>query len=103
MANATVLVTGANRGIGLELARQLKARGDTVIAVCRSSSPELDAAGVRIESGIDIASDDAPKTLAKRLQGTKLDLVIHNAGILLPIGTIEQIDDDAIRKQFEVN
>ena len=37
---ATFLVTGANRGIGLEYCRQLQARGDAVIAVCRQSSPE---------------------------------------------------------------
>lgn len=100
---ANVLVTGANRGIGLELVRQLEARGDKVIAVCRSTSPELDAVGVRVEPGIDVASSDAPKTLAKRLEGTPLDLVIHNAGILLPGGTIEQVDEESIRKQFEVN
>jgi hypothetical protein len=45
------LVTGANRGIGLELARQLKARGASVVAVCRQSSAELDALGLRVESG----------------------------------------------------
>ncbi|MGM0457212.1 MAG: SDR family NAD(P)-dependent oxidoreductase, partial [Cyanobacteriota bacterium] len=39
---ATYLITGANGGIGREYCRQLKQRGDEVIAVCRSSSPELD-------------------------------------------------------------
>lgn len=43
---ATYLVTGANRGIGLEYCRQLQQRGETVIAACRSSSPELDALGI---------------------------------------------------------
>jgi NAD(P)-dependent dehydrogenase (short-subunit alcohol dehydrogenase family) len=99
----TALVTGANRGIGLELVKQLKARGDTVIAACRSSSAELDALGVRVEKGVDVASADAAKSLAHRLEGVKLDVLIHNAGILLPIGTIEALDEDAIRKQFEVN
>ena len=41
---ATVLVTGGNRGIGLELCRQYHARGDDVIAVCRKASDELNAA-----------------------------------------------------------
>src|SRR5690606_9141455 len=45
----TALVTGANRGIGLELCRQLKASGARVIAVCRKSSKELDALDVRVE------------------------------------------------------
>jgi NAD(P)-dependent dehydrogenase (short-subunit alcohol dehydrogenase family) len=53
---STFLVTGANRGIGLEYCRQLQARGDQVIAVCRSASPELEELGVRMEAGIDLAS-----------------------------------------------
>ena len=56
---ATYLVTGANRGIGLEYCRQLKARGDQVIAVCRQSSPELRDLTVRIEDGIELSSEPA--------------------------------------------
>ncbi|MBT6491742.1 MAG: SDR family NAD(P)-dependent oxidoreductase, partial [Deltaproteobacteria bacterium] len=48
---ATVFITGANKGIGLELAKQLHARGDTIHASCRSSSPELDALGAHVHSG----------------------------------------------------
>ena len=44
---ATVLVTGANRGIGLEYCRQLSVRGDDVIAVCREASPELESLLIR--------------------------------------------------------
>ena len=54
---STVLVTGANRGIGLEYCRQLQQRGDQVIAVCRQSSPELDAIDVEIESGVDLTNE----------------------------------------------
>ena len=39
----TVVITGANRGIGLELCRQTHARGETVVAACRHASPELAA------------------------------------------------------------
>ena len=42
---STILITGANRGIGLEMCRQFKARGDAVIAVCRKRSSELEALG----------------------------------------------------------
>ena len=49
------VVTGANRGIGLALVTQLHRRGATVVAVCRQTSPELVALGVRVESGIDVA------------------------------------------------
>ena len=51
---ADVLVLGSNRGIGLELVRQLAARGDSVTAVCRSSSERLEAiSGVAVRSGVE--------------------------------------------------
>ena len=50
----TALVTGANRGIGLALCRRLKEGGREVIAVCRKTSPALDALGVRVEAGVDV-------------------------------------------------
>jgi NAD(P)-dependent dehydrogenase (short-subunit alcohol dehydrogenase family) len=99
---ATYLVTGANRGIGLEYSRQLQARGDQVIAVCRTASPELEALSVRIEAGIDLASEAAIAELVTRLQGVPLDGLILNAGILESMG-LEDLDAEAIRRQFEVN
>lgn len=99
---ATYLVTGANRGLGLEYSRQLQARGDQVIAVCRTASPELEALGVPIEAGIDLASEAAIAELVTRLQGVPLDGLILNAGILQSMG-LEDLDAEAIRRQFEVN
>jgi NAD(P)-dependent dehydrogenase (short-subunit alcohol dehydrogenase family) len=98
----TALVTGANRGIGLELCRQLKTRGDTVIAVCRHSSKELDALGIRVETGIDVGDEAAVATLRARLEGSKLDLLVNNAGILEET-KIDQLDFQSIRRQMEVN
>ena len=51
----TILVTGANRGIGLALVQRFRERGDRVIAACRSTSPELDATGARVEAGLEEA------------------------------------------------
>lgn len=99
---ATYLVTGANRGIGLEYCRQLQARGDQVIAVCRSPSPDLEALGVRIEAGIDLASEAAIAGLVERLGSLQLDGLILNAGILHSMG-LEDLDAEAIRRQFAVN
>ena len=66
-AMRTSLVTGANRGIGLEYCRQLKARGDEVVAVCREPGPELEALGVRIEAGVELTDTDAVAALMLRL------------------------------------
>ena len=54
---ATVLVTGCNRGIGYQLCKQLAARGDEVIGVCRASNPELDALGIRVIEDVDVGAD----------------------------------------------
>ena len=99
---ATSLVTGANRGIGLAYCQQLHARGDKVIAVCRQSSEELDALGVRVESGIELTSPDSIAALVNGLAGQQLDTVILNAGVLQSMG-LSDLDPDGIRQQFEVN
>ena len=99
---ATVLVTGANRGIGLEYCRQLSVRGDDVIAVCREASPELESPGIRIEAGIELTDSSAIDELMSRLLHQSLDGAILNAGILHSTG-LNDLDADAIRQQFEVN
>ena len=99
---ATCLVTGANRGIGLEYCRQLQERGDQVVAVCRQSSPELAALDVQVEVGIDLSQEASITALKQRLEGTSLDVVILNAGILQSMG-LDDLDPEGIRRQFEVN
>lgn len=96
------VVTGANRGIGLELARQLKARGASVVAVCRKPSPELEALGVRTESGIDVTDPAARAALAERLAQDTIDLLINNAGLLVD-DSLGALGADGVRRQFEVN
>jgi len=96
------VVTGANRGIGLEFARQLKLRGASVVAVCRKSSPELDALGVRVENGIDVTEPTAWSKLAERLAHDDIDLLIQNAGVLLD-DSLEDVDLGKVRAQFELN
>jgi NAD(P)-dependent dehydrogenase (short-subunit alcohol dehydrogenase family) len=98
----TALVTGANRGIGLALCRRLKERGRDVIAVCRKSSPALDALGIRVETGVDVTAQDAVAGLANRLSGVALDELVCNAGILREDGLDDAAYDD-IRAQLEVN
>ena len=99
---ATFLVTGANRGIGLEYCRQLKARGEDVVAVCRQASDELETLGIRLEEGIELSDSQSIDDLVQRLAGMPLDGVILNAGILQSMGLMD-LDPAAIRRQFEVN
>ena len=73
-----------------------------MIAVCRQSSDQLDALGVRIESGIELTSADSVAALVNGLGDQKLDCVILNAGILQSMG-LNDLDPDSIRQQFEVN
>ena len=101
---SVVLVTGADRGIGNALCRAYRARGDTVIAACLGDSEELRALGLKVEPGVDVTSDEAVQSLARRLAetGTVLDLLINNAGIAEP-DALGALDYDAIRRQLEVN
>ena len=98
----TYLITGTNRGIGLEYCRQLQAQGHNVIAVCRSPSEELTSLGVRVEPDIDLTSQTAVKDLVARLDGKEIDVLINNAGIIERI-TLDNLDFESIRQQFEVN
>ena len=99
---ATVLVTGANRGIGLQLCMQFTARGDDVIAVCRETTDELSALGVRIIDGIDVGSGAAVETLRQELSGQALDILVNNAGILLR-DSFGDIDYDEMAEQYRIN
>jgi NAD(P)-dependent dehydrogenase (short-subunit alcohol dehydrogenase family) len=97
------VITGANRGIGLALAELLKQRGDTVIAACRKSSPELDLLGVEVVPNIDVTSDASVATLAAAVGKRRIDWLINNAGILVWGDSLERPNFDAIRQQLEVN
>jgi NAD(P)-dependent dehydrogenase (short-subunit alcohol dehydrogenase family) len=96
------VITGANRGIGLELSRALKAKGWSVIGACRKSSPKLEELGIEIVSGVDVGSDEGASTLAKALEGKSVDLLINCAGILQS-NSLDTLDFDSMRAQFEVN
>ncbi len=100
-AMGTIVVTGANRGIGLELAR-LRSKSDEIIAVCREPSEELRALGVRIESGVDVTDDHSVQALAKRLAQIRIDVLVNNAGILSR-ESLDDLDFARVRRQLEVN
>ena len=97
-----VLVTGANRGIGLELCRQLSARGDEPVAVCRRSSAALEALNIRVIEGIDVAVAGGASALSSRLENLPLDWLINNAGILA-VDSLDNLDFEGMERQFRVN
>ena len=99
---ATIVITGANRGIGLELVRQYAQRGDEVIAVCRQASEELKALGAEVIEGVDVDSDDAVAELAATLRGRRIDRLVNNAGVL-DRDALDALDFAAIERQFRVN
>lgn len=98
----SVVITGANRGIGLSLAKQYKARGDKVFGVCRSSSEELSEAGAEIIGQVDVNEPGGIDKLVKALKGEQIDILINNAGILR-VESLGSLDRNTILDQFNTN
>ncbi|MEQ8663288.1 MAG: SDR family oxidoreductase [Gammaproteobacteria bacterium] len=106
---ATVLITGANRGIGLELVKEYAVRGDTVIACCRDpqSATALAAVTGKVEvHALDVAAADSVAALAGALRARPIDILINNAGVLgpdYPQQTALEMDFDGWAQAFAVN
>lgn len=100
--NQTVVITGANRGIGLSLVKHYVNSGNKVYALCRSSSDELNHSGAEIIESVDIADDSSMKLLQDKFSKIEINLLINNAGILRN-EALGNINFDSLRQQFEVN
>jgi NAD(P)-dependent dehydrogenase (short-subunit alcohol dehydrogenase family) len=77
----TVLITGAGRGLGLELARQYAADGWRVIGTVRDDAPALNDTGAEAMK-VDVTNAPQVKLLAAKLEGVPIDLLFCNAGIV---------------------
>jgi NAD(P)-dependent dehydrogenase (short-subunit alcohol dehydrogenase family) len=99
---ARICITGANRGIGLELVRQYRDRGDEVLTVCREPSEALKGLGTEIIDGVDVTDDTCGAHLASAIGDRSIDILINNAGILTS-ESLDDLDFDRMRRQFEVN
>ena len=105
-----VVITGANRGIGLELVKLYRELNYTVIGICRESSEELDDLADMVVSDIDVRSEDSIAMVAEVLastlissdSGQKIDILINNAGVFMN-ETLEEMDFDSIQTQLEIN
>ncbi|MEJ2384222.1 MAG: SDR family oxidoreductase [Xanthomonadales bacterium] len=100
----TVLITGANRGIGLELARQYAHAGWRVIGTARKpeAAAELAGLGARVVQ-LDVTDAHSVDRMARNLAGTPIDLLINNAGIQPLMWTLAEIDFDAFERALAVN
>ena len=95
-----MLITGANRGLGLEFARQYAADGWDVVATAREHSPELEALNIRVEQ-LDMRDLDAIASFADRLDS--LDLLIANAGTYGPRSPKTGAEGEEWLQTFAVN
>lgn len=98
----TVVITGANRGVGLALAGHYFDAGWQVIGVCRQSSEELDRVADQVIENIDVTQPDDIARLVTALDGQAITLLINNAGMLRD-ESLGNIDFDSIREQMEIN
>ncbi len=103
-AQPTVLITGANRGLGLEWARQFHAAGARVIGTARrpEEAEELRGLGVRVEP-LDVTDPQSVRGLAERIGADAVDILVNNAGALGREQSIETLDAEALENYFQVN
>lgn len=99
---ADILIVGSNRGIGLELVKACKARGDAVTAVCRRASDALEQSGARVVRGVDVTDAKGRDALVQALAGARFDAIWIVAGILRD-DALGSIDEASIRAQLETN
>jgi NAD(P)-dependent dehydrogenase (short-subunit alcohol dehydrogenase family) len=97
-----VVITGANRGIGLALCHHYVEAGDKVTAVCRQSSAGLEALTVSVVEGCDVSADEGVGHLMQSLSGQSIDILINNAGILRN-ESLGDIDFANVAEQFAIN
>ena len=103
-ASPVVLITGANRGLGLEFARQYSEAGWHVIGTARKpdTATDLRNTGASVVR-LDVTDGDSVARLAAKLEGQTIDLLINNAGVLDRNATLSEADMDTVEWILEVN
>ncbi len=102
-----VVITGANRGIGLALCEQFLQNNHCVFALCRNTSDELEALSAKdqkltIIKGVDVTTEQGLTTMCQGLKDIHIDVLINNAG-LLKGDNLNNVETDNIIEQFNVN
>ena len=101
---STWIVTAANRGLGLEFARQLAQRGERVIATARdvAAATELEALGVELHA-LDVADPVSIERFAEAIAGEAIDVLVNNAGVGVGSTSLEQLDFAEMESFFAIN
>src|SRR5262245_55708826 len=99
---AVCFITGANRGLGIEFVRQLRSRGDTVLAAARSGSDELSRLGARVIE-LDVADESAVKRAGLELAGQPIDVLINNAGVGSKAKRLQDVTGAELTRVLAVN
>jgi len=106
ISKRTVVITGANRGIGLAMVKICQQNGDNVYALCRKSSKALDElathTNLNIIESIDISTEQGVNNAVVALKATPIDLLINNAGILRD-ESLADLNTATISEQFNIN
>ncbi len=103
-ASPTVLITGANRGLGLEFARQYSEAGWNVIGTARKPDAATDLQKLDVTVlQLDVTDGDSVAGLVEGLDGQPIDMLINNAGILPPQDTLSAVDVDTVAWILDVN
>ena len=97
-----VVITGANRGIGFQFAKQYSEAGFKVTAVCRNNSKQLTELDVDIIEGVDVTKAADLLRMQETIGNRTVDILINNAG-LLNNDELGDIDAGSLRAQYEVN
>ena len=101
----TIMITGANRGLGLEFARQFYNEECRIIATCRNpkDANELNAIGDIDVHSLDVTEDKSVAILADKLRGENIDILINNAGVIGQRDGFGKLDYDIWAETMDTN
>ncbi|MBT0586497.1 SDR family oxidoreductase [Alteromonas oceanisediminis] len=97
-----IVITGANRGIGLAMVKRYRAAGESVYALCRHTSEELKATGADVIEGVDVGNAEHLPSALAALKKVSIDVLINNAGVLAN-ESLNEWSPSTIEQQFRVN